>query len=118
MSFFGNLLWIICGGLVSALSWLFAGLLCCLTIVGIPAGIQCFKIASLSLTPFGKEVIYEGGTVSFLANLLWLLVGLPLALEHFTMGILLCCTIIGIPFGLQFFKLAKLSLLPFGAVIV
>lgn len=117
MNLFGNLLWLIFGGLVSALSWFLAGLLCCLTIVGIPVGLQCFKIAALSLSPFGKEVVYEGGAVSLLANILWLIVGIPLALEHFAMGIVMCCTIIGIPFGLQYFKLAKLSFLPFGAVI-
>lgn len=117
MNLLGNLLWLIFGGLVSALSWFLAGLLCCLTIVGIPVGLQCFKIAALSLSPFGKEVVYEGGAVSLLANILWLIVGIPLALEHFAMGIVMCCTVIGIPFGLQYFKLAKLSFLPFGAVI-
>lgn len=117
MNLLGNLLWLIFGGLVSALSWFLAGLLCCLTIVGIPVGLQCFKIAALSLSPFGKEVVYEGGAVSLLTNILWLIVGIPLALEHFAMGIVMCCTVIGIPFGLQYFKLAKLSFLPFGAVI-
>lgn len=118
MTFLGNVLWIIFGGLESCLSWLLAGLLCCLTIVGIPFGMQCFKIAQLSLFPFGKEVIRNGGAVSFLANLLWLIFGIPLALFHLIWGVLLCITIIGIPFGLQFFKLAGLSLCPFGAEIL
>lgn len=79
---------------------------------------QCFKFASLSFFPFGKDVVYGGGAGSFLLNIIWLLVsGLPLALEHLIIGILLCITIIGIPFGLQQFKLAKLALMPFGADI-
>ena len=77
------------------------------------------KLASLSFFPFGKEVRYGGGAGSFLLNVIWLLVsGLPLALEHVAMGLLLCVTILGIPFGLQQFKLAKLALLPFGAEVV
>lgn len=80
---------------------------------------QCFKLASLSFFPFGKEVRYGGGAVSFLLNVIWLLVsGLPLALEHLALGLVLCVTVIGIPFGLQQFKLAKLALMPFGAEIV
>ena len=82
-------------------------------------GLQCFKLASLSFFPFGKEVRYGGGAGSFLLNVIWLLVsGLPLALEHVAMGLLLCVTILGIPFGLQQFKLAKLALRPFGAEVV
>ena len=91
----------------------------CITVIGIPVGLQCFKLASLSFFPFGKEVRYGGGAGSFLLNVIWLLVsGLPLALEHVAMGLLLCVTILGIPFGLQQFKLAKLALLPFGAEVV
>lgn len=119
MSFLGNLLWLICGGLVSAVGWVCAGLLWCVTIVGIPVGVQCFKLAGLSFMPFGKEVVYEGGSGSFLLNIVWFFVsGLELALGHFILGCLLSMTIIGLPFGLQFFKIAKLSLAPFGAVIV
>ena len=80
MNLIGNILWCLLGGLVSALSWFFAGLLWCITIVGIPVGLQCFKFASLSLFPFGKEVVYGGGAGSLLLNIIWLLVtGLPLA---------------------------------------
>ena len=79
---------------------------------------QCFKLASLSFFPFGKEVSYGGGAGSFLLNMIWLLIsGLVLALEHLTLGMLLCITVIGIPFGLQQFKLAKLALMPFGAEV-
>ena len=100
------------------LSWLLAGLLWCITIVGIPIGLQCFKFASLAFFPFGKEVRYGGGTVSFLLNLIWILVsGIPLAVAAAANGIILCCTIIGIPFGLQCFKMAKLALMPFGTEV-
>ncbi len=116
MSFAGNLLWLLCGGLISSLCWMIAGLLWCLSVVGIPIGVQCFKYARLSLSPFGKEVAYEGGAVSFLVNVIWFfLSGIELALVHLILGVLLCVTVVGIPFGLQFFKFAKLSLAPFGA---
>ena len=76
------------------------------------------KFASLSFFPFGKEVRYGGGAGSFLLNILWLILsGLPLALEHVVIGGVLCITIIGIPFGLQQFKLAKLALMPFGSEV-
>ncbi len=64
MNFLGNLIWILCGGLLSAIGWWIAGVLWCITIIGIPVGLQCFKLSSLSLDPFGKEVIDEGGAVS------------------------------------------------------
>ena len=119
MSCLGNLLWFIFGGFISGLSWALAGCLWCITIIGVPYGIQCFKFASMSFFPFGKEIVYGGGTVSFLVNIIWILVsGIPLALEHVTFGCLLCITVIGIPFGLQHFKLAKLALMPFGASIM
>ena len=79
---------------------------------------QCFKFAALSLCPFGKEVVFGGGAGSVLLNILWLvLTGLPMALAHAAWGCLLCVTVIGIPFGLQFFKLARLSLFPFGSQV-
>lgn len=118
MGCLGNVLWFVCGGLISGLSWCLAGCLWCVTIVGIPVGTQCFKLAALSFFPFGKEVRYGGGPASFLLNVIWLLAsGLPLALEHLAFGLVLCVTIVGIPFGLQQFKLAKLALMPFGAQV-
>lgn len=118
MGCLGNLLWFIFGGAISGLSWALAGCLWCITIVGIPVGTQCFKFAGLSFFPFGKEVIYGGGAVSLILNIIWLLVsGLPLAVEHLCIGIILCITVVGIPFGLQQFKLAKLALMPFGAEV-
>lgn len=119
MSCLGNFLWFIFGGFISGFSWMLAGCLWCISIIGIPYGIQCSKFASVSFFPFGKEIIYGGGTVSFLVNVIWILIsGIPLVLEHITLGCLLCITIIGIPFGMQQFKLAKLALMPFGAKIV
>ena len=119
MGTIGNILWFIFGGFFSGLSWLVFGALWCITIIGIPYGKQCFKFASLSFFPFGKEVQYGGGAVSMLANVIWVVFfGVWMALENLIFGLLWCITIIGIPFGKQFFKIAKLSLLPFGAEIV
>ena len=118
MRLIGNLIWILCGGFLSGLGWCLAGMIWCVTIVGIPIGLQCFKFSSISFDPFGKEVAYEGGAVSFLVNVLWFLVsGIELAVLNFSIGCLLCLTIVGIPFGIQFFKIAKLALAPFGANI-
>ena len=118
MKTIGNILWFLFGGIVGGLMWLLIGLLWCITIIGIPVGIQCFKLAEMSFFPFGKKVVYSGGAVSFLVNVLWFLFGgLELALAHSVFGLLWCITIVGIPFGKQFFKLAKLSLAPFGAEI-
>ena len=114
-----NILWIIFGGLFSALGWLVTGLLWCITVVGIPVGLQCFKLASVSLNPFGKEVITKGGAGSLLLNILWIIFGgLELAITNAVFGLILCVTIVGIPFGLQFFKIAKVALVPFGAEVV
>ena len=119
MRVLGNILWIILGGFLSALGWCIAGCIWCVTVVGIPIGVQCFKLASISFNPFGKAVVYEGGAISFLVNVIWFFIsGLELAICNFLWGCILCVTIVGIPFGKQFFKIAKLSLMPFGAEIV
>lgn len=118
MGCIGNVLWFIFGGCISGLSWVLAGCLWCISIVGIPVGIQCFKFAALSFFPFGKEVHYGGGAGSVILNIIWMIVsGIPLALESVVIGALLCVTIVGIPFGIQQFKLAKLALMPFGASV-
>ena len=115
----GNILWFIFGGLLGGLAWVFAGCIWCITIIGIPVGLQCFKFATLAFWPFGKEIVYGNGMFSFLVNLIWIIFfGIPMALENFVFGCLWCITLVGIPFGLQFFKVAKLSLAPFGAKIV
>lgn len=118
MGTLGNVLWFIFGGLFSGLSWALAGILWCITIVGIPIGKQCFKFADVAFFPFGKEINYGGGAVSCVVNVFWLLfTGIWMALGYISVGIILCVTIMGIPFGLQMFKLAKLALMPFGATI-
>ena len=118
MRVLGNILWIILGGLAIAIGWALVGLILCISIIGIPFGIQAFKMAGLTLTPFGKTVQYGGGVGSALANILWVvMVGWWMALGYLGAGVLNCITIIGIPFGIQSFKMAKLALWPFGAQI-
>lgn len=119
MSVIGNLLWLLLGGLVLSIGWCLAGLLLCITVIGIPLGIQCFKIAALCLAPFGRTIEYGGGLGSLFLNFLWIILfGWELAIVSLVSGLLLCATIIGIPFGMQAFKLAKLSLMPFGSAVV
>ena len=118
MRVLGNILWIILGGLAIAIGWALVGLILCISIIGVPLGIQAFKMAGLTLTPFGKTVQYGGGVDSTLANILWVvMVGWWMALGYLGAGVLNCITIIGIPFGIQSFKMAKLALWPFGAQI-
>ena len=119
MSVLGNLLCFFCGGFFSALGWFLAGILWSITIIGLPVGKQCFKFAALAAWPFGKEIVYGGGAGSLILNIIWMIItGIPMALESVILGALLCITIIGIPFGLQHFKMAKLALMPFGAQII
>ena len=119
MRLLGNIIWILTGGWITALGWLASGCLFCVTVVGIPLGLQAFKMARLTLAPFGKEIVYGGGAPSFVANVFWvLLAGVWMAIAYLIEGALFCVTIIGIPFGLQLFKMAKLSFTPFGASVV
>lgn len=114
----GNILWFILGGFLAGLAWLIVGLLYCITIVGIPIGIQCFKLSTVAFFPFGKEIVPGGGATSVLANIIWILFGgLELAISYLLTGVVCCVTVIGIPFGLAYFRLAKLALTPFGAQI-
>lgn len=119
MRLLGNIIWLIFGGIVAAIGWFLAGLILCITIIGIPFGVQCMKIAALVLWPFGREIeVGNFGVGGLLFNIIWLILfGWELALGHFFTGLIFCVTIIGIPFGLQHFKLAKLSLIPFGATV-
>ena len=113
----GNILWFLLEGLWLSLAWIMAGLVMCITVIGIPLGVQCFKLAGFTAWPFGKEIYYGGGAGSCLLNVLWIfLCGWELALASAVMGIAWCATIVGIPFGIQSFKLAKLAFMPFGAV--
>lgn len=119
MSCLGNILWIILCGTILFLCWGIVGILWCITIVGIPVGVQCFKFASLMLAPFGRHIEYGGGMGSSLMNILWIVFGgIEIAIVSAGIGLVLCATVIGIPFGVQCFKFAQLALMPFGARIV
>lgn len=118
----GNVLWLVFAGFWLAVGYGLSGLALCLTIIGIPFGIQAFKLAAFTFWPFGREVVATrdgAGCLSTVFNLAWLvLFGWELFLGHLASGLLLCLTIIGIPFGLQAFKLSILALWPFGREIV
>lgn len=122
MNTLGNLIWLIFGGLLSALGYCVGGLVLCFTIIGIPFGLQCFKLAGFVLWPFGRMAVSTttaSGCLPLLFNIIWILFGgLWLAIGHLVFGLLLCFTIIGIPFGKQHFKLVEISLMPFGKQIV
>ena len=122
MSCLMNVLWLVFGGILTAVEYMIASLLMMITIVGIPFGTQTMKIAGLALWPFGKEVRSgerSGGCLYILMNVLWIFLGgIWICLSHLGFGVLLCITVIGIPFGMQHFKLAALALAPFGKDIV
>lgn len=121
MRLIGNILWLVLSGFWLAVSYAVAGIVLCITIIGIPFGIQSFKLAGYSLWPFGRVVVEDPdrGAAGCVGNVLWLvLAGWWLALGHLFTGILLCLTIIGIPLGIANFKLVMVSLVPFGKEIV
>lgn len=119
MKTIGNIIWILFGGVFTALAWAIAGIIFYITIIGIPLGRQAFKMAALTLAPFGKTIVYGGGAPSMIANIFWVfLAGLWLAIAYVLLGVAYCITIIGAPFGMQLFKMAVLSLMPFGAEVV
>lgn len=117
MKFIGNILWFILTGLMTAIMWLFLGIFWCITIIGIPFGLQCFKYAKLAIWPFGTKVNTNFGKHP-IANILWIIFGgFALAIAYLFVGLFWCITIIGIPFGKQCFKFAHLSIMPFGATV-
>ena len=121
MKFIGNILWMVLGGFIISLYYALVGLIFCITIIGIPFGMQLFKMAGLALWPFGHDVTpgaNDGGCLSLIMNVIWIVLGgIEIALMHVTLGIGFCITIVGIPFGLQHFKMALLALVPFGKEI-
>ena len=118
----GNIIWIIFGGFMMAVEYFVAGFALCCTIIGIPFGLQVFKIGILALLPFGQTSVVEDGSRGCLAifmNVIWILfAGIGIALSHLLWGLLFCITIIGIPFGRQHFKLMRVAFFPFGRTIV
>ncbi len=115
LRFLSNLLWLLLGGIWLALLWGIVGLVLCITVVGIPFGIQCFKLARLSFAPYGTKVDLNVGKHP-IANVIWaILGGWEMALVYFVFGLLNCITVIGISRGIQCFKFMKLAIFPFGA---
>lgn len=118
VNFLCNVIWFIFAGIWLTLAWALVGVLWCVTIVGIPIGVQCFKVARLALAPFGTEVEYGGHFGSLLLNVLWIVFGgLELCIVALVAGAVCCITIVGIPVGIQSFKFAKLALMPFGSSV-
>lgn len=116
MKTIGNILWLFLGGWYSAIIAFLVGALLCLTIIGIPVGLQFFKIAGFVLWPFGKQVVSVNVTgIKTILNIVWaILFGWEYTLAYLILGIFWCVTIIGIPVGLQFIKIANFVLLPLG----
>jgi uncharacterized membrane protein YccF (DUF307 family) len=113
-----NLIWLVLGGFIIVIGYLFGAILLCITIVGIPFGIQCFKLAGLALAPFGREIREKeppGGALAVIMNVIWIILpGLELALVHLFLALLFGITIIGLPIAVQHLKMTRLALLPFG----
>ncbi|MGN6696438.1 MAG: YccF domain-containing protein [Aquihabitans sp.] len=120
MKTIGNILWLVLGGFWLALGWLFWAALLAITIIGIPFAVQCLKLAQFSLWPFGREARPDpnASSLGIVGAVLWFIPGLLMCLSYICSGIILCITLIGIPFGIQSFKLAGLALAPFGKKIV
>jgi uncharacterized membrane protein YccF (DUF307 family) len=118
VSLLGNIIWLIFGGLLSGLGYIFGGVLLCFTIVGIPFGVQAVKLGVATFMPFGREIVElddANSPLRVIFNVLWILFfGWEIALAHLVHAAILAITIIGIPFALQHVKLIPLSLLPFG----
>jgi len=122
MKILGNLVWLIFGGIIIAIEYFIGSIVLIITIIGIPFGIQTLKMGALALWPFGRDTrVHEraSGCLYILMNVLWLLCGgIWIALTHALFGLALCITIIGIPFGMQHFKLTAIALNPFGRDII
>lgn len=118
MNILFNIIWVVFGGLMIAIEYAISSVIMMITIIGIPFGLQTLKLALLALWPFGTNISDENwpsGCLAGIMNVIWWFVGgFVIALTHLGWGLLFCITIIGIPFGIQHFKLMKLALLPFG----
>ena len=113
-----NIIWLIFGGFIIVLGYLLGAILLCITIIGIPFGIQCFKLAGLALAPFGREIREKeppGGALAVIMNIIWIILpGLELAVLHLFLALAFAITIIGLPIAAQHLKMTRLALLPFG----
>ena len=122
MSIILNILWFIFGGFLVSLAYILGGILLCITIIGIPFGIQCFKLSILGMAPFGKEIRETeppGGALAVIMNIIWIILpGLELALTHLFLAVFFAITIIGLPFAAQHLKMTRLAILPFGFRVV
>lgn len=117
-----NLIWLVFGGFAIALEYIFGSLALMVTIIGIPFGLQTLKLGILAIWPFGSRVVTtenSSGCLNTIMNVIWIIFGgFWIALSHIILGVLLCITIIGIPFGRQHFKFIKLAFFPFGKQVV
>lgn len=125
MALVGNILWFVFIGLWSGLGWWLLGIVCYITVVGIPFGVACFRISRFAFFPFGKDLVpaemvgEKAVAGSLLGNILWVIIfGLWISLGYAFSGIALCCTIIGIPWGIACFRLAGASFAPLGKRVV
>lgn len=113
-----NLIWLIAGGFIVVIAYVLGALVLCITIIGIPFGIQCFKLAGLALAPFGREIREKeppSGALAVIMNVIWILLpGLELAVFHLILALIFAVTIIGLPIAAQHLKMTRLALLPFG----
>ena len=122
MKILGNIIWVLFGGFFIALEYFVSSIGLFITIIGIPFGLQTLKLGILALRPFGSRVVdipQSSGCLSLLMNVIWFFIGgVWICLSHLLFGVLFCITVIGIPFGLQHFKLASLALTPFGHYVL
>ncbi|MBI9052992.1 MAG: YccF domain-containing protein [Bacteroidales bacterium] len=122
MRILGNILWLLFGGIITAVEYFISSIILMVTIIGIPFGIQTLKLGALALWPFGKTTVQSqrsSGCLYLIFNIIWIFIGgIWIALSHLVFGVILYITIIGIPFGNQHFKLASLALTPFGRDII
>ena len=121
MSLIGNIVFFIFGGFVIFLGYVLGGILMCLTIIGIPFGLMCFRLAGSVLAPFGREVVETeppGGALSLIMNIIWIILpGLELAIMHLLLALFFALTIVGFPLAVQHMKMVPMALLPFGHVM-
>lgn len=122
MKTLGNIIWLLFGGLMIALEYFIAGVLLMVTIIGIPFGLQALKLGVMAIWPFGSQVVpieSSSGCLNLIMNIIWIIIGgIPIAITHLFWGVILCITIIGIPFGKQHFKMLPLALFPFGKQVI